>query len=134
MPHVNIQYSPNLDPEAGMDALCTTLAEVIGAQRDGAGGRLFPLGGTRVFAYPAAHFAVADGRPDRAFVYLQVKIAAGRERALVTATGEAMMTAVRAHFATLFSTRAIGITLQIEEGTPVFDAKHSTLHPLFAGQ
>ncbi len=134
MPHVNIQYSPNLDPDAGMDALCATLAEVIGAQRDGAGVRLFPLGGTRVFAYPAAHFAVADGRPDRAFVYLQVKIAAGRERALVTATGEAMMTAVRAHFATLFATRAIGITLQIEEGTPVFDAKHSTLHPLFAGQ
>jgi 5-carboxymethyl-2-hydroxymuconate isomerase len=134
MPHVNIQYSANLGPEAGMDALCMTLAEVIVAQRDGAGDRVFPIGGTRVLAYPAPHFAVADGRPDRAFVYLQVRIAPGRDRALVTAAGEAMMTAVRAHFATLFATRAIGITLQIDEGAPVFDAKHSTLHPLFAGK
>ena len=63
MPHVNIQYSANLKAEAGMDALCMTLAEVIGAQRDGAGARVFPIGGTRVFAYPAEHFAVADGRP-----------------------------------------------------------------------
>jgi 5-carboxymethyl-2-hydroxymuconate isomerase len=134
MPHVNIQYSANLGPEAGMDALCMTLAEVIGAQRDGKGERVFPIGGTRVLAYPAPHFAVADGRPDRAFVYLQVRIAPGRERALVSAAGEAMMAAVRSHFATLFATRAIGITLQIDEGAPVFDAKHSTLHPLFAGR
>jgi 5-carboxymethyl-2-hydroxymuconate isomerase len=134
MPHVNIQYSANLDPDAGMDALCARLAEAIGAQRDAAGARVFPLGGTRVFAYPAAHFAVADGGPDRAFVYLHAKIAAGRERALVTATGESMMTVVRDHFAALFASRAIGITLQIEEGAPVFDVKHSTLHPLFAGK
>ena len=28
--------------------------------------------------------------------------------------------------------RCVGITLQIDEGQEVFDAKHSTLHPLFA--
>ena len=134
MPHVNIQYSANLGAEAGMDSLCLGLADVLVAQRDAAGGRVFPIGGTRVLAYPAPHFAVADGQPDRAFVYLQVKIAPGRERALVTAAGEAMMAVVRDHFASLFASgRAIGITLQIDEGTPVFDAKHSTLHPLFAG-
>ena len=34
MPHVTIQYTANLDPEARMDALCATLAEsVICAQR-----------------------------------------------------------------------------------------------------
>ena len=134
MPHVNIQYTANLGAEAGMDALCMTLAEVIGAQRDGAGARVFPLGGTRVLAYPAPHFAVADGQPDRCFVYLQVRIAPGRERSLVTATGETLIAAVRAHFATIFATRAIGMTLQIDEGEPVFDAKHSTLHSLFAGK
>ena len=53
MPHVTIQYTANLDPEARMDALCASLAEVICAQRDGEGGRLYPIGGTRVLAYPA---------------------------------------------------------------------------------
>lgn len=134
MPHVTIQYSANLDPEADVGMLCATLAEVICAQRDGEGQRVFPIGGTRVLAYPAAIFAVADGAPDRAFVYLNVRIAPGRAAPLVAATGEALMAAVRSHFAALFASRPLGITLQIDEGAPVFDAKHSNLHPLFAGK
>ncbi len=134
MPHVVIQYTANLDPEADMGRLCHALAEVVVAQRDGAGQRLYPIGGTRVMAYPAAHFAVADGEADRAFVYLNVRIAPGRERTLVIATGEALIGDVRSHFAPLFARRPIGITLQIDEGAPVFDVKHSNLHPLFAGQ
>ncbi len=132
MPHVTIHYTPNLESEASIAALCGALAEVLGAQRDASGARLFPLGGTRVLAYAATHAAVADGAPDRAFVYINARIAAGREQARVQATGEAMMDVVRRHFASLFERSAIGITLQIDEGKPVFDAKHSTLHPLFA--
>ena len=134
MPHVTIQYTANLDPEARIDALCATLAEVILAQRDGEGKRLFPIGGTRVLAYPAQVFAVADGAPDRAFVYLNVRIAPGREPARVQATGEALIAAVRSHFEELFASRPLGITLQIDEGAPSFDVKHSNLHPLFAGK
>jgi 5-carboxymethyl-2-hydroxymuconate isomerase len=134
MPHVVIHYTANLDPEARVGALCKALAEVIIEQRDGAGARVFPIGGTRVLAYPAHAFAVADGAADRAFVYLNVRIAPGRERALVSATGEALMQVVRSHFASILASRPVGITLQIDEGAPVFDAKHSTLHPLFAGQ
>ncbi|MGZ8260320.1 MAG: 5-carboxymethyl-2-hydroxymuconate isomerase [Caldimonas sp.] len=133
MPHVVVQYTANLDPDANIGALCKSLAEVIVAQRDAAGARLFPIGGTRVLAYPAPDFAVADGAPDRAFVYLNVRLAAGRERARVVATGEALMAVVRNHFASIFASRAIGITLQIDESAPVFDVKHSTLHPMFSG-
>ena len=134
MPHVVIQYTANVGPEAAIGALCKTLAGIIVAQRDGSGGRVFPIGGTRVLAYPTPDFAVADGAADRAFVYLNMRIAAGRERALVVATGEALIAAVRAHFAQLFASRPVGITLQIDEGAPVFDAKHSNLHPLFEGR
>ena len=134
MPHVVVHYTANLDPQARIDALCRTLAEIIVAQRDGAGARVFPIGGPRVLAYPAPHFAGADGDAVRAFVYLNVRIAAGRERADVAATGEALMAAVRSQFASIFASRALGITLQIDEGAPVFDAKHSNLHPLFAGR
>ncbi|MEO8835534.1 MAG: 5-carboxymethyl-2-hydroxymuconate isomerase [Caldimonas sp.] len=131
MPHVNIQYTANLEATADMPTLCKALAEVIVAQRDGAGARLFPIGGTRVLAYPAPHFAVADGADDRAFVYLDVRIASGRERERVVATGEALIGVVRRHFEAIFASRPIGITLQIAEGAPVFDVKHSNLHPLF---
>ena len=131
MPHVNVHYTDNLGANADMGELCSALAEVIVAQRDAAGQCMFPIGGTRVLAYPAADFAVADGGPDRAFVYLNVRIASGRAPAAVTATGEAMLAVVQKHFATIFASRPIGITLQIDEGAPAFDAKHSNLHPLF---
>jgi 5-carboxymethyl-2-hydroxymuconate isomerase len=134
VPHVVIHYTANLGPDAAIGALCKTLAAIIVAQRDRTGAPVFPIGGTRVLAYPAADFAVADGAPDRAFVYVNVRIAAGRERALVVATGEALIAAVRAHFAAIFASRPVGITLQIDEGAPVFDAKHSNLHPLFEGR
>ena len=134
MPHVTIQYTANLDPDARIDALCATLAEVICAQRDDGGQRLYPIGGTRVLAYPSTAYAVADGAPDRAFCYVNVRIAPGRPRERVLATGEALGAAVKAHFAAVFASRPVGITLQIDEGAPVFDLKHSNLHPLFAGK
>ena len=134
MPHVTIQYTANLDPEANMPQLCATLAEVILAQRDAEGKRLYPIGGTRVLAYPAQVYAVADGGADRAFCYLNVRIAPGRPKDRVQATGEALGEAVKAHFAAIFASRPVGITLQIDEGSPAFDLKHSNLHPLFAGQ
>ena len=130
MPHIVIQYTPNV--EADMDALCRDLADVIVAREDENGALLYPTGGTRVMAYPAAHYAVADGRRDYAFVYVNVRIAAGRSDSAKKATGDALMDKVKARFASLFERQLIGITLQIDESPgQVYDAKHSNLNPLF---
>ncbi|RYF63280.1 MAG: 5-carboxymethyl-2-hydroxymuconate Delta-isomerase, partial [Comamonadaceae bacterium] len=93
MPHVVIQYTPNVDSD--MDALCRELAAVLIEQKDDKGGPLFPPGGTRVLAYPAAHFAVADGKEDYAFVYINVKIGGGRSEFSRTRSGDAMMEKVK---------------------------------------
>jgi hypothetical protein len=50
---------------------------------------VFPTGGTRVLAYPAAHYAVADGKADYAFVYLNMRMAAGRSEAVKKKAGDA---------------------------------------------
>ena len=134
MPHVVIQYTANLEPQAAIDVLCHALAEVLVAQRDAQGARVFPIGGTRVLGYPAPHFAVADGGIDRAFVYIEVRIAPGRDPAVVQAVGEAMMTVVRRHFEPVFAVQPVGLTLQIHESVPSFAAKHSTLQSLFEGR
>jgi len=132
MPHLVIQYTDNLEPEAQLGTLARKLADVLLAQRDGDGKAVFPIGGTRVLAYPCRHYAVADGQDDYAFVYLNLRIAAGRSAGAIERAGEALLAAVQAHFAAIFASRAIGITLQIDEGAPVFDAKHSNLHARFA--
>ncbi|MEO6625251.1 MAG: 5-carboxymethyl-2-hydroxymuconate Delta-isomerase [Burkholderiaceae bacterium] len=132
MPHLVILYTPNLEAETDMTALCRSLADTMLAVKDDAAAQVFPTGGTRVLAYPAAHYAVADGKADYAFVYLNLRMGRGRSEATHKRAGDALLMATRSHFQPAFTHRHIGITLQIDEGTEVFDAKHSNLHPLFA--
>jgi 5-carboxymethyl-2-hydroxymuconate isomerase len=148
MPHLVILYTANLDRETDMSALCRSLADTMLAAHDDAGKPVFPPGGTRVLAYPAPHFAVADGGAagraaaqtsdhafsdpgDYAFVYLNLRMAGGRTAATHKRVGDALLMTTKAHFQPVFAQRHIGVTLQIDEGNEVFDAKHSNLHPLF---
>ena len=135
MPHLVILYTPNVEAHTDMSALCRRLADTMLAQRDDAGQQVYPTGGTRVLAYPAAHFAVADGSGDHGFVYLNVRMAAGRSDAVKQRIGDALLAAARLHFAPLLAKRHVGITLQIDESPgQVYDGKCGNLHPLFAGK
>ena len=131
MPHLVVLYTGNLETETDMTALCRRLADTMLSVRDENGQQVYPTGGIRVFAYPAAHFAVADGRHDYAFVYLNLRMGRGRTAAVKQRAGEVLLEAAKAHFEPLFARRYVGLTLQIDEGQEVFDAKHSTIHPLF---
>ena len=146
MPHLVILYTRNLDAPVArggsdMTRLCRRLADTMIAARDEADKPVFPVGGVRVLAYPAAHHAVgdggaagkaADGDGDYAFVYLLLRMARGRSPAVQQAVGRALEAVAKAHFAPLLATRHIGVTLNVDVGDEVFDAKHSSLHPLFA--
>lgn len=140
MPHLVILYTPQLDAETDIGALCRSLADTMRSITDEAGQPAFPTGGIRVLAYPAAHSAVADGGAagraaggtgDYAFAYFNLRIARGRSEAVKKATGDALTDTARAHFAPLLAMRPIGLTLQIDEGPEVFDAKFGNLHALF---
>jgi 5-carboxymethyl-2-hydroxymuconate isomerase len=145
MPHLVILYTPNLDQPAAqggvdMSALCRELCDAMLAVRDESDRQVFPTGGTRVLAYPAAHSAVSDGGAaglaaglggDYAFVYMNVRMAKGRSAVVHQRVGDALQDVVKARFAARLAARPIGITVQVDEGHEVFDAKTSSLHPLY---
>jgi 5-carboxymethyl-2-hydroxymuconate isomerase len=131
MPHLVVLYTGNLETELDMKGLCRSLADTLLAVRDERAQPVFPTGGVRVLAYPAAHYTVADGQRDYAFVYLNLRMARGRSEAVKQRAGEALLAAAKAHLQPLFAKRYLGLTLQIDEGQEVFDGKHSTIHPLF---
>ena len=132
MPHLVMLYTPQLDAEADFPRLCRRLADAMLTVRDESGAQVFPTGGTRVLAYPAAHHAVADGSGDYGFIYFNVRMAKGRSAAVHKAVGETLAATVRDELAPLLAKRAVGLTLQVDEGHEVFDAKLGNLHPLFA--
>jgi 5-carboxymethyl-2-hydroxymuconate isomerase len=149
MPHLVILYTGQLDAEINMKILCRDLADTMLNVVDEAGKQVFPTGGVRVLAYPAPHYAVADGgaagrkaaqfdshpnggSEDYAFVYLNVRMGKGRSEATQKRAGDMLVEVTKQHFAEIFAKRHIGITLQIDVGPEVFDHKHSNVHPLFA--
>jgi 5-carboxymethyl-2-hydroxymuconate isomerase len=131
MPHLVILYTPNLETETDLTALCRRLADTLLAVRDERGEQVYPTGGVRVLAYPAAHYAVADGQRDYGFLYLNLRMGRGRSDAVKQRAGAALLEAAKTQLEPLFARRYVGLTLQIDEGQEVFDAKHSTIHPLF---
>ena len=140
MPHLVLLYTPNLDAQLDITALCRQLADVLLNVNDDAGQSVFPKGGTRVLAYPAAHYAVSDGGAaglaaggsgNYGFVYMNLRMGKGRSASVHQATGSALELAARHFFESLLAHLHIGITIQIDEGAEVFDAKISSLHPLF---
>jgi 5-carboxymethyl-2-hydroxymuconate isomerase len=132
MPHLVMLYTPQLDAEADFSRLCRKLADAMLSVRDEQGAQVFPTGGTRVLAYPAAHSATTDGSGDHAFIYFNVRMAKGRSAAVHKAVGETLAATVRDELAPLLASRPVGLTLQVDEGHEVFDAKLGNLHPLFA--
>ena len=132
MPHLTILYSPNIEPEADVTLLCRKLAAAMQLVLDEAGKPVFPTGGIRVLAYPATHFAVADSSGDFGFCYLNVRMSRGRSAATQQAAGQALTDCATAHFAPLLAAKKVGLTLQVDEGHEVFDAKFGNLHPFFS--
>jgi 5-carboxymethyl-2-hydroxymuconate isomerase len=132
MPHLVILYTPDVEADADMPALCRALADTMLAQRDEQERPVFPVGGTRVLAYPAAHYAVADGSGEHGFVYLNLRMAAGRSDAVKQRIGDALLGRLKQQVESLLAKRRVGITLQIDESPgQVYDGKCGNLHSLF---
>lgn len=133
MPHLVLLYSPDIEADANLGGLCRALADCMLEQRDETGRPVFPTGGTRVLAYPAAHAAIADGQGNYGFVYANLRMGAGRSRGVHQQVGDSLLAVLRGHLDALLERRPVGVTLQIDESPgQVYDAKHSSLHPLFS--
>jgi len=141
MPHVVILYSGNLEQEADVALLCRRIADAMLTVTDEQGAAVFPPGGIRVLAYPAAHAAIADGgeagraaggNGDYGFMYVNLRMGRGRSDEVKRRAGEAITSAAKACMSPAMERMPMGLTVQVDEGQEVFDSKTSTLHPLFS--
>jgi 5-carboxymethyl-2-hydroxymuconate isomerase len=123
MPHLKIEYTANLDAHTDIGALCNKLSHTLVTLKDAAGALVFPLYGTRVLAYPAAQYAVADGEQGRAFVYLHMRITPGRSADLVQTIGDTLLSAAREHLAPVMDQLPLRLTLHIDATPPGYEGK-----------
>ncbi|KAA0592056.1 5-carboxymethyl-2-hydroxymuconate isomerase [Azospirillum lipoferum] len=123
MPHLTVEYTGNLGVQADIPALLRKANAVLIAQ-----GGVFPTGGIRSRAIRLDDFCVADGTADDAFVHLTLKIGAGRSAEQQKKTGDELFAMVRDHFAALFASRFLALSLEIQEFSEAGTWKHNNIH------
>ena len=123
LPHVSIQYSPQLDDSHDMGALCDVLNEAIVETA------LFPLAGIRVRAFRADHESVADRHPSNAFVAMQVYIGQGRTLEEQKSAGAHIYAAAEAFFADRLNDAYFMLSMEIFENNAALSWKRNTVHP-----
>lgn len=129
MPHVVVEYTDNLGEAARIPELLAAVADRF-VRSDG----LFPAGGVRVRAVRLSDYVVADGKGDDAFVHITAKIARGRPEAAKAQFFGALFELVKAHFADLFETRGLALSMYVEEADEAGSYKHNNLHARVAAR
>jgi 5-carboxymethyl-2-hydroxymuconate isomerase len=128
MPHLTLEYSSNLADDDSIGLLCHRLARTLDAQREGEK-RAYPLGGIRVRAVPCDEYCIADGTvADAAFLHGTLKIGSGRSESAKKATGDSLFEVIKQHFAELFNTQGLALSLEIAEFSEAGTWKHNNLH------
>ncbi|MDN3518902.1 5-carboxymethyl-2-hydroxymuconate Delta-isomerase [Aquisalimonas lutea] len=122
MPHLHIEYSPNLERYVAVQDVCRAAWEVMKESE------LFPLAGIRVRAFAADHCIVADDHPDNDFVAMTLSVGAGREKAALKAAGERLFSAVQDALAAPLATTHFALSLEIREIDAALGWKDTPIH------
>ncbi len=111
MPHLTLEYSTNIGRPEGLPALLTTLhrvlAEIGGIKRENCKSR----------AYPASDFLVSDGKPEDAFVHLDIRFLEGRSMDVKQAIGQQAVALLQQFFDPTGDRPGLQLTVEVRDIT-----------------
>jgi 5-carboxymethyl-2-hydroxymuconate isomerase len=122
VPHLIVEYSANLEPRIGLDALLDRIHET--ALETG----MFPVGGIRIRAYKAEHYRIADCAPDNAFVHVTAIVGAGRPLDRREQVAKTLFDAICAELAVVADASPLAISFNMREFDSVLNFKQNNLH------
>ncbi|WCN39528.1 5-carboxymethyl-2-hydroxymuconate Delta-isomerase [Aneurinibacillus uraniidurans] len=123
MPHIIVEYTDNVKAEGDISGLLQKINDVLIGRAP-----LFPIGGIRSRAIELQDYCVADGTADDAFVHVTLKIGAGRSEADKKAVCDELFATVKDHFAELFATRYLALSMELVEFSEAGTYKHNNIH------
>lgn len=121
MPHIQIDYSANLETRLDIAALCRLLRDAAAATG------ILPLAGIRVRATAATHVVIADGNPDHAFLDISLRLRGGRDpEAKARATAD-IFAAAESFCADLLATSSFLLSFEMRDIDPALSPKTSSI-------
>lgn len=109
MPHVQIEYSANLEEVVDMGAFC----EAIRAMASGI--EAFPLAGIRVRAIRVDRYAIADGNPKHGFIDISVRLREGRSQEVKHDAIARLFEVAKTFLAPAFATHSIALSAEMRD-------------------
>jgi len=124
MPHLNIEYSANLESALDIQALVDRIHET--ALETG----VFPLGGVRTRAEARSCYRIANGDPSAGYIHMIVRIGSGREFETRRAAGDRIFEALCDFTRELFDSRPLALSFELHEIPPDMAWRKNNLHDL----
>ena len=121
MPHIQIDYSANLEAAVDMPGFCETLRATAATIE------AFPLAGIRVRALRVDHYAIADGNPAHGFIDISVRLRGGRPLAVGEAATQALFDAAQAFLAPVMATRSLALSMEMRDIDPALSPKSGSI-------
>jgi len=127
MPQFILEYTANIKADADIAALLKKVNDTIIGQDGG----IFPPGGTRSRAIELNEYRMADGLADYAFVHVTFKIGSGRTEVQKKRVCDDLFEVMKVHFAPLFATRYLALSMELYEYNEQGTYKHNNVHARF---
>ena len=124
MPHLNIEYSANLEGTLDIQALVDRIHET--ALETG----IFPLGGVRTRAEARCYYRIANGDPRAGYIHLMVRIGSGREFDTRRAAGDRIFQALCDFTKEVFDAQPLALSFELHEIPPDMAWRKNNLHDL----
>jgi 5-carboxymethyl-2-hydroxymuconate isomerase len=124
MPHLNIEYSANLEEVLDVQALVDTIHQT--ALETG----IFPLGGVRTRAEARKHYRIANGDPRAGYIHMIVRIGSGRDLETRRNAGERIFAALCAFTEAIYESRPLALSFELHEIPPELAWRKNNLHEL----
>jgi 5-carboxymethyl-2-hydroxymuconate isomerase len=124
MPHLNIEYSANLEDALDVQALVDRIHET--ALETG----IFPLGGVRTRAEARKHYKIANGDPRAGYIHMMVRIGPGRDVETRRSAGDRIFAALCDFTDELYRLRPLALSFELHEIPPDMAWRKNNLHEL----
>jgi 5-carboxymethyl-2-hydroxymuconate isomerase len=121
MPHIQIDYSPNLAARLDVAGLCRVLRDAAAATG------VLPLAGLRVRALACDHVVIADGNPDHAFVDISLRLRGGRSAADKARVVAQVFAAAEAYCADVMARSSLMLSFELRDIDPALSPKISSV-------
>lgn len=128
MPHIQIDYSPNLEQRLDIAGLCQVLRDAAVATG------ILPLAGIRVRATACTHVVIADGNPGHAFLDISLRLRGGRSDEAKRRATEQIFAAAEAFCAEVLTTSSFMLSFEMREIDPDLSPKTSSIRRYLPGE